>query len=290
MLSLKKIKLSTILNDIALLVEQKKIPYNQSMLRQFFIPFLHYKYLLSQLILREIKARYKQSILGYAWIIFNPLVQLLVYSFVFSVVFKFPTFGIPYSVFLFIGLLPWIYLQTSISSSALVLVDNANLLKKVNFPREVLPYSVICSKSVDLFFSSFLLIFFFIYHNLPISLNIFYLIPFFILQIILMSGLSLLLSAANLFYRDIQYVTNLMLLMWMYLSPIVYPISLVPQNYLWLYKLNPMVGIIQGYRSAVFNSPFDVFATLVSIIVSVSVFVFGFIVFKRSEKVFADIV
>jgi len=260
------------------------------MLKQLIFPFLYYKYLLSQLILREIKSRYKQSILGYAWIIFNPLVQLLVYSFVFSVVFKFPTNRIPYSIFLFIGLLPWIYFQTCLSSSASVLVDNANLLKKVNFPREVLPYSIICSKSLDLFFSSFLLIFFFIFYNLSISLNIFYLIPFFTLQVILMSGLALLLSAANLFYRDIQYVTNLLLLMWMYISPIVYPISLVPKNYLWLYRLNPMVGIIEGYRYAVFNSSFDIFATWVSIIVSFVVFIFGFYIFKRSEKVFSDIV
>lgn len=260
------------------------------MLREFFIPFLNYKYLLSQLILREIKARYKQSILGYAWIIFNPLIQLLVYSFVFSVIFRFPTENIPYSIFLFIGLLPWIYFQTSLSSSALVLVDNANLLKKVNFPREVLPYSVICAKSVDLFFSSLLLIIFFIYYNLSVSLSIFYIIPFFILQVILMSGLSLFLSAANLFYRDIQYVTNLMLLMWMYLTPVVYPISLVPNNYLWFYKLNPMVGIMEGYRSAVFNSAFDLPSTLISIVTSILIFLFGFFVFKKSEKVFADIV
>lgn len=260
------------------------------MLREFFIPFLNYKYLLSQLILREIKARYKQSILGYAWIIFNPLIQLLVYSFVFSVIFRFPSVNIPYSIFLFIGLLPWIYFQTSLSSSALVLVDNANLLKKVSFPREVLPYSVICAKSVDLFFSSLLLIIFFIYYNLSISLNIFYIIPFFILQVILMSGLSLFLSAANLFYRDIQYVTNLMLLMWMYLTPVVYPISLVPNNYLWFYKLNPMVGIIEGYRSAVFNSSFDLSSTLISIVISILIFLLGFFVFKKSEKVFADIV
>lgn len=260
------------------------------MLRQFFIPFLHYKYLLSQLILREIKARYKQSILGYIWIIFNPLIQLLVYSFVFSVVLKFPTKEIPYSIFLFVGLLPWIYLQTSLSSSALVLVDNSNLLKKVNFPREVLPYSVICSKGLDLFFSSVLLIAFLIFYKIQISFTILYIIPIFFLQVILMSGLALLLSAANLFYRDIQYVTNLMLLMWMYLSPVVYPISMVPQNYLWLYKLNPMVGIIEGYRAAIFNSPFDGLALLSSVIISFIVFLFGFWVFKKSERVFADIV
>lgn len=260
------------------------------MVKELLNPFLNYKYLLSQLILKEIKARYKQSILGYAWLIFNPLVQLLVYSFVFSVVLRFPMEEVPYSIFLFIGLLPWIYLQTSLSSSALVLVDNANLLKKVNFPREVLPYSVICSKGLDLFFSSLLLVLFLIFYKISISPTFLYIIPIFFLQVILMSGLALFLSAANLFYRDIQYVTSLLLLMWMYLSPIIYPISLVPNNFLWLYKLNPMVGIIEGYRSAIFNTPFDQAATLFSILISLIVFILGFWIFKRSEKVFADIV
>ncbi len=259
------------------------------MLGQFFAPFISYKYLLSQLILREIKARYKQSILSYGWIVFNPLVQLLVYSFVFSVVFKFPT-QIPYPAFLFVGLLPWIYLQTSLTSSALVLIDNSNLLKKVNFPREVLPYSVICSKTIDLSLSLLLLIPLFIFYQLPISINIFYIIPLFMIQVILMIGLSLIISASNLFYRDIQFVTNLLLLMWMYLTPVVYPISLVPDSFLWIYRLNPMVGIIEGYRAAVFNTPFDSLALSFSIIISILIFIFGFWAFKRSERVFADIV
>lgn len=260
------------------------------MLVKFLNPFLNYKFLLDQLILREIKARYKQSILGYAWIIFNPLIQLLVYSFVFSIIFKFPTGAVPYSIFLFVGLLPWIYFQTSLTSSTMVLVDNSNLLKKVNFPREILPYSVICSKSLDLFFSSLLLIVFLFVYKLPISLTILYIVPIFFLQVVLMSGLALFLSAANLFYRDIQYVTNLMLVMWMYLTPVVYPISLVPKNYLWLYKLNPMVGITEGYKSAIFNTPFDWLGILLSSVVSFSVFIFGFWIFKKSEKAFADIV
>lgn len=259
------------------------------MVRLFLLPFLNYKYLLSQLILREIKSRYKQSILSYGWIVFNPLVQLLVYSFVFSVVFKFPT-QIPYPAFLFIGLLPWIYLQTSLTSSALVLVDNSNLLKKVNFPREVLPYSVICSKTIDLILSLLLLIPLFVFYQIPISLSVFYVLPIFFIQLILMAGLALLISSANLFYRDVQFVTNLLLLMWMYLTPVVYPITLVPDNFLWVYKLNPMVGIIEGYRSAIFNTPFDLGIILLSAIVSILIFILGFWMFKKSERVFADIV
>lgn len=260
------------------------------MINQLIQPLTSHKYLLYQLTLREIKARYKQSIVGYAWILFNPLAQLLVYSFVFSIIFRFPTGGIPYPIFLFVGLLPWTYLQTSLSASASVLVDNANLLKKVYFPREILPYSVILAKGVDLLFSLLLLLGFMVFYQISFYPTAVFFIPLLIIQIILMTGLSLFLSAANLFYRDIQYLTNLALLMWLYLTPVVYPLSLVPKKYVWLYKLNPMVGITEGYRSALLNLPFDLGTILWSFISSILIFFLGLWIFKKSEKVFADIV
>lgn len=260
------------------------------MVKQLFIPFLSYRYLLYQLVVREIKARYKQSILGYGWIIINPALQLIVYSFVFSIVFRFPSNNIPYAVFLLVGLLPWIYTQTSISASALILVDNADLLRKVYFPREVFIYGVVLAKTIDLLFALLILLFLIVIDKINFSLNIFYVIPLFIIQIILTTGISFFISSLNLFYRDIQYVTNLILLMWMYLTPIVYPLSLVPANYVFIYKLNPMVGIIEGYRSAAFNNTFDIGTICWSAIISVTIFILGFWMFKKSEKVFADIV
>ncbi len=260
------------------------------MLRKLILPFIAYKYLLFQLVQREIKARYKQSIIGFVWIIFNPLIQLMIYSFVFSIIFRFPTGGVPYSIFLFVGLLPWIYLQTSLSSSTLVLVDNANLIKKVNFPREVLPYSVILAKSIDLFFSLVLLFVLMLFYKIAIPLTVIVVIPLLFIQVLLMTGLALFLSAANLFYRDIQYLTNLILLVWLYVTPVVYPLSLVPKEYVWLYKLNPMVGITEGYRSALLNLPFDIGTIVWSAISAMVIFIVGFWVFKRGEKVFADIV
>lgn len=261
------------------------------MLKQFFIPFLNYKFLLNQLILREIKARYKQSILGYAWIIINPLAQMLVYTFVFSIIFKFSTEGnVPYPIFIIPGLLAWIHLQTSITTSSLVLVDNSDLLRKVYFPREIFIYSVIVAKSVDLMFASLMLAVLILLYHTNLSFSILFVIPIFAIQIILTAGLSLIVSALNLFYRDIQFVINLILLLWMYLTPILYPIYLVPNQYLWLYKLNPMVGIIRGYRSAVFNQPFDTVALSWSIIFSFIIFITGFSLFKKWEKIFADIV
>lgn len=260
------------------------------MLQIFLTPFLQYKYLLFQLIIREIKSRYKQSILGYSWVILNPLLQLLVYSFVFSVIFRFPTNNIPYSIFLFIGLLPWIYLQTAISSTTLSLVDHSNLLRKVYFPREIIIYAVIAAKAIDFLFASLILVPFLYFHHISISYTAILIIPLLFIQIILMTGISLMISTLNLFYRDIQYLVNLLLMLWMYLTPIVYALSLVPKGWLFIYKLNPMVGLVEGYRSAVFNYTFDTGTIVWSALLSIVIFILGFIIFKRLEGVFADIV
>lgn len=260
------------------------------LLKQFFLPFLSYKFLLWQLVLRDIRSRYKQSILGYAWVILNPLIQLLVYSFVFSIIFRFPTGNIPYSIFLFIGLLPWIYLQSSLSTATLSLVDSSDLLKKVYFPREILIYSVIISKSIDFLFACLIFIIFLIYYHISPAITIVFVLPLFLIQIILMTGIALMLSTFNLFYRDIQYLVNLILMLWMYLTPVVYSLSLVPKNFIFIYKLNPMVGIIEGYRSAIFNYPFDTGTIVWSGLISILIFLVGFLIFKKSERVFADIV
>lgn len=260
------------------------------MLKQLIAPFLYHKYLLSQLTLREIKARYKQSIVGYAWVLLNPLFQLLVYSFVFSIIFRFPTNDIPYPIFLFAGLIPWIYLQTSITASTASLVDNADLLRKVYFPREVFIYAAILAKAIDFFFASSLLLIFMLFYRVEFHLTIIFIIPLIIIQIILSTGLSLFASTFNLFYRDVQHLMSLLLLMWLYLTPVVYPLSMVPKEYVFIYKLNPMVGIIEGYRSALFGNPFDTGIIFLSAVISIIIFISGFLVFKKSEKVFADIV
>jgi ABC-type polysaccharide/polyol phosphate export permease len=260
------------------------------MFKQLVAPFLFHKYLLSQITLKEIKSRYKQSVVGYAWVLLNPLFQLLIYSFVFSIIFRFPTNNIPYPIFLFVGLLPWIYFQTSLSAATLSLVDNADLLRKINFPREILPYSVVLSKTVDFFFAFLLLLIFMLVCKIPIQISIVWALPLFFVQMILMTGFSLLFSTLNLFYRDTQYLINLLLLIWLYLTPVVYPLSLVPVKYVFIYKLNPMVGIIESYRSSLFNLPFDIGTIAWSGFSSLIMFIIGFTIFKKAEKVFGDIV
>lgn len=259
-------------------------------MRAFFEPFFYYKFLLFQLTQKEIKARYKQSILGYAWVIFNPFAQLVVYSFVFSVVFRFPTGDIPYSIFLFAGLLPWIFTQTSISGGTESLITNASLLKKVQFPREVIPYSFVFAKIVDFLFSSIVFILFLYFYKVSLAWSALLVPVIFLVQLLLTLSITLFLSAANLFYRDIQYLTNHLLMLWMYMTPIVYPLSMVPEKYVWLYKLNPMVGIVEAYRSALFGYPIEWTILGWATAVSVILFTVSFTVFKMSEKYFADIV
>jgi ABC-type polysaccharide/polyol phosphate export permease len=258
-------------------------------LKKLLKPFIHYKFLLYQLIQREIKARYKQSIIGYLWVLINPLAQMIVYTFVFSIVFRFPT-DIPYPIFLFAALLPWTLLQGVITSGTSSLVVNKVLIKKVAFPREIIPYSAVFAKLIDFFFASLMFIFLMIIYKVSFAGTAFLFIPLFLIQLILMTGLSLLLSTFNLFYRDVQYLVNLVLMIWMYLTPIVYPLSLVPEKYIWLYKLNPMVGITEGYRAALFGFNIETSIIYWALFVSLFIFILGFAIFKKSEKVFADIV
>ncbi len=260
------------------------------MLKTLFLPLTSYKYLLYQLTLREIKARYKQSFVGYAWLIFSPLSQILVYTFVFSIVFKFPQNNVPYIVFLYAGLLPWNFLTAALSQGTQCLVENAPLLRKVAFPREVIPYAVIVSKTIDMLVSLLIFIGLVIIFRAPIAPTAFLFIPLFIAQLFLTTGITLVLAAANLFYRDIQYLANLIILLWMYLTPILYPLSLVPDRFVWVYKLNPMVGLVEGYRSALFGYPFEGKIIFWAVGVSIAVFFTGYFLFKKVERIFADIV
>ena len=182
-----------------------------------FLVFSSDTELLSELTKREIKSRYKQSILGYAWVILNPFFQMLVMAFVFSHIMKIPVIGVPYALYLYVGLLPWTLFSNSLISSANVLVNNASLITKIYFPREILVLSTIFAKIVDFALASIVLVLFMIYFKVPITWHLLWFIPIFTIQQIFTYAVSLLVSACNLFYRDIQYVLNLGIVIWMYL-------------------------------------------------------------------------
>ncbi len=250
------------------------------------------KELLIQMTLREIKSRYKQSIMGYFWVILNPFFQILIMSFVFSTIIRIPTnanANIPYIVFLYVALLPWTLFASSLSSATNSIVNNSSLITKVYFPRTILPISAIFSKVIDFFFASIVLVILMLIYQVPINLNIIWIIPIFIVQQIFTLALCLILSATNLIYRDIQYLLTLILSLWFYLTPIVYPTDIAPDKYKFIFKLNPMSVIINAYRQAILSGKVPNLASLlVAIFISILTLFLGFLYFKKQEKTFAD--
>ena len=248
--------------------------------------------LLTQMTMREIKSRYKQSIMGYFWVILNPFFQILIMSFVFSTIMRIPTNAsadIPYIVFLYVGLLPWTLFSASLASASGSIVGNASLVTKVYFPRTILPISTIFAKIIDFIFASTILIFFMIIYQVPVNLNIIWVVPIFFIQQIFTLGLSLFLSAINLVYRDIQYLLNLIISLWFYLTPIVYPTDIVPDRYKIIFKLNPMSVIINAYRESILAGGIPSLSSLlIAFIVSLLTLYLGFIYFKKLERTFSD--
>ncbi|MCX7955604.1 MAG: ABC transporter permease [Patescibacteria group bacterium] len=253
--------------------------------------FFSYRELLWNLAYREINQRYKQSILGYAWVVLNPLFQLLVLTFVFSTIFRISSYNVPYIIFLIVGLLPWNFFVQSLSSSTNALVSNSSLITKIYFPREILVYSTIIAKMIDFFYSVLILIIFFIFYKINLNINAFWVIAYFLIQLIFTAGLSLFLSSFNLFYRDIQYLLNLIISMWFYLTPIIYPVEQFPEKYRFIFSINPMSVIINGYRQTVLGGGEPNYKSLISIFIfSLVFFMIAFLYFKKQEGKFADYV
>lgn len=268
--------------------------YNEAMLAIFkeVRDVIKWRELLGQMVSREVKARYKQSILGYFWIILNPLAQMLVMSFAFSIILRIPTNAtgnIPYSVFLFVALLPWNLFSNSLSSACGSLVGSASLITKVYFPRTILVLSTVIAKIIDFGLALTVLIVYMIAYRLPINANILWVIPIFLIQQIFTMGLSLFFAAANLLYRDIQYLLSLLLILWMYLTPVIYPADLVPERYRMIFQLNPMAVIINAYRQTVLGGGIPNLMSIgIALAVSVLVLLVGFSYFKSREKIFSD--
>jgi ABC-type polysaccharide/polyol phosphate export permease len=253
---------------------------------------LKWRELLWQMVGREVKARYKQSILGYFWVILNPLAQMLVMSFAFSIILRIPTnatANIPYSIFLFVALLPWNLFANSLSSAANSLVSSSSLITKVYFPRTILVLATIIAKIIDFLFASTILITYMFAYQIPITLNILWIIPIFFIQQIFTLGLSLFFSAANLIYRDIQYLLALITILWMYTTPVFYPADLVPEKFRIIFQLNPMAVIINAYRQVILGGgqP-NYYSLIIGFLVSLLTLLIGFNYFKSREKIFAD--
>lgn len=250
-----------------------------------------YRDLLATWTLREIRLRYKQTILGGVWAILQPLALMIIFTLVFSVLTDVPTDDVPYPIFSYTGLLPWIFFATSISFAVPSLVNNMNLITKIAFPREILPVASVGTALLDFGIASLLLVGFMVAYDIAASWTILWIPVILATQILFTLGVVLSLSALNVFYRDIRFVIPLMTQVWLYASPVIYPVSAVPENLRTLYFLNPIAGIIDSYRRVLLMAqPPNLPALLWSAAAAIVFFVAGYRYFKRSEPEFADLI
>lgn len=241
--------------------------------------------------MRDIKGRFKQSALGMWWLILRSIANVLVITVVFSYIAKFPSEGIPYPLFSYGALLPWTFFSTAITSGIPILTSNSNLVTKIYFPREILPISSIFSVLFDTCISALVFVILLIFYKVKITFYILYLIPVVVILFIFSLGLVFLLCAIHVWYRDVGQASGIVMQFWMYLTPIVYPLSLVPEKIKPFYVLNPMVGIIEGFRNALLKGIRPDMGLLgISAFISVIIFVIGYSVFKSKEYEFSDVI
>ncbi len=253
--------------------------------------FWKYRELIKHLTLRDIRVRYKQSFLGLFWIVLNPFFQMLIMSFIFSHIVPFRNIGIPYPLFLYAGLLPWVFFVGSLTTSMNVFLEDAPLIKKIYFPREVLILSTLLAKTFDFILSLIVFVLLLLFFKVQFTPYMLLVIPIFFIQFLFMYGLSLILAAANLFYRDIQYLLNLVLTLWFYLTPVLYAVELFPEQYRWIFRINPMSVFINAYRQVLFGAKLPNLSSLaVGAVISIVIYIVAYKIFKKLEGVFADVV
>lgn len=250
-----------------------------------------YRELMYNLVMREIKARYKQTVLGASWAVLQPLALMVVFTVVFSHFARIPSDGIPYPLFSYAALLPWTFFAGSLSRGVGSLVSNQALVRKIYFPREIMPLAAVTAGLVDFLIASILFIGMLVYYGVPLTQNALLFIPIFVIQVTFVLGIVLLLAPLNVFYRDIGHVMPLLIQVWMFASPILYPLSMVPERFRGIYALNPMVGIIDGYRKTLIQGLPPDFAALQSAAgVAAVCFLVGIGLFKRLEFKLADVI
>ncbi len=253
---------------------------------------LHSHELFSTLILRDLKIRYKQTVLGVAWAVLQPLSQMIVFSFAFGRMMGMDSGGVPYPLFLFAGLVPWTFFSIGVSNAALSLLQYQNLLTKIYFPRLYVPAVAVGSALVDMGIALLLLFFLMPYYGYLPGWGLLAL-PFMILLAFAATlGLGLLLAAATILYRDLRYVIPLGIQLGMFVSPVFYKINPAkfPRPYQFIAALNPMFGVINGFRSSILGEPWDLPTLAVSTASTVAVLIFGLFFFRKTERLIADIV
>lgn len=251
-----------------------------------------YRELIYFFVWRDIKVRYKQTAIGALWAIFQPFAAMLIFTLFFGKFAKIPSDNIPYPVFVYVGLLLWNYFSFGLSHSSESMVSNANIIQKIYFPRLIIPISSSLIGLIDFAIASLILIGLMAYYRFIPNITIVIYLPLLILITFLSSvGLGCFFASVNVKYRDIRYVIPFFIQMFMFLTPVIYPISILGAKFKWLFSLNPMSGVIEAARSVVFgNRVVDWHFLSISITVSLVLFIFGIMYFRKTERYFADII
>jgi len=254
---------------------------------RIFKRLYEYRELLKTNIKKDIGGKYKNSFFGVLWSFINPLLQIAVYAFIFPKIIK---NNIPnYTVFMVCGLIPWTYFSTTLNRSTFVMIENANILKKVYFPREILPISLTISETVNFMISCLLILIFTIASGISLTWYIVLFPVILLTQFVLQLGIAFILSSVTVYFRDLNHFIGVLLQLFFYATPIVYSVETIPESYRWILKMNPMTYIIEGYRDVFYNHEMpDMKALAIVFGVSVVVLIIGYWIFKRLQRRFAE--
>lgn len=249
-----------------------------------------YRDLFYFLVLRDIKVLYAQTILGFAWAILNPLIQILVFTVIFGHVANISTDGIPYVLFSTVAIVPWTYMSEAMTASSQSLVNEQSMLGKVYFPRVIYPLTPIFAKLVDFAIALFIIVAVLVYYRVAPTTNLLLLPVLLLVMMLIPAGVGMWLSALAIRFRDVKFAMPFVIRMLIYSAPILYTASAIPDSYRLLYSLNPIVGIIEGFRAALLGTPIPWMFVLPGIATAVLLFVSGAIYFRRMERVFVDVI
>jgi lipopolysaccharide transport system permease protein len=251
-----------------------------------------YRELLYFLILRDVKVRYKQTLLGALWVIIQPLLMILIFTLLFGKLagIQARTGGIPYPIFACAGLLPWTFFASAITNSSNSLVGNAQLITKVYFPRLIIPAAAVAAGLVDLALAFVILAALMAYYGVGVTGSLL-LLPMLIMLLVLFAlSVGIFLAALNVRYRDVRHAVPFMLQLWMFASPVIYPATFIPESWRWVLALNPMTGIIEAFRASLFGTRIDWKLFALSAAVTFALLIYSCVAFKRMEKSFADVI
>lgn len=248
-----------------------------------------YREMLKNNVRKELRARYKGSVLGFFWTFLNPLLQLVVYSIVFSTVMKVKVPNYNYTIFLFVGLVPWNFLAASVQQSTTIIIANSNLIKKIYFPRVILPLTITTTNLINMlltFIIVFIALFVFGSH---ISVWYIYLPVIIAIETIFVLAMTLFLSSMTVYFRDLEHITGIIVMAWIYLSPVIYPSEYIPSSVFRLFKMNPMFSIVESYRDVLmFNRQPEIIGLVYVLMLSVILLIIGYAVFDKLQRRFAE--